>query len=102
MTLKIRILFDEVFLFLAPEEIDPLDMMEAVNVIDRLPADFFDKIVSFQLIDYLFDSIFSFKESKQWKDRKEVLDELVKLLTQNPKLAPEADYFELIKALSKV
>jgi hypothetical protein len=54
------------------------------------------------LIVCLFDSIFSFKESKQWKDRKEVLDELVKLLTQNPKLAPEADYFELIKALSKV
>jgi hypothetical protein len=47
LTLKIRFLFNEVFLFLVPEEIDPLDMMEAVNVIDRLPADFFDKIVSF-------------------------------------------------------
>ncbi|CAF4890598.1 unnamed protein product, partial [Rotaria magnacalcarata] len=41
-------------------------------------------------------------ESKQWKDRKEVLDDLLTLLTQNPKLAPEADYFELVKALSKV
>ncbi|CAF4726258.1 unnamed protein product, partial [Rotaria sp. Silwood2] len=67
------------------EEADPLEMLEAANVLDRLPKEFFEKI-----------------ESKQWKDRKEVLDELLTLLTQNPKLAPEADYFELIKALSKI
>ena len=42
------------------------------------------------------------QESKQWKDRKEVLDDLLTLLTQNPKLAPDADYYELIKALKKV
>jgi len=30
------------------------------------------------------------------------LDELLTLLTQNPKLAPEADYYELIKELKKV
>jgi hypothetical protein len=30
------------------------------------------------------------------------LDDLVTLLTQNPKLAPEVDYFELIKGLKKV
>ena len=30
-------------------------MLEAVNIIDRLPADFFEKIVSLQLIAYSFD-----------------------------------------------
>ncbi|CAF3330130.1 unnamed protein product [Rotaria socialis] len=69
----------------APEELDPLEMLDAANILDRLSKDFFEKI-----------------ESKQWKDRKEVLDDLLALLTQNPKLAPEADYFELVKALSKI
>ncbi|CAF5058973.1 unnamed protein product, partial [Rotaria sp. Silwood1] len=69
----------------AQEELDPHEMLEAANVLDRLPKEFFEKI-----------------ESKQWKDRKEVLDELLSLLTQNPKLASDADYFELIKALSKI
>ncbi len=36
------------------EDLDPFEMMEAVNIIDRLPGDFFDKIVSFLLIDCLF------------------------------------------------
>ena len=45
---------------------------------------------------------FIFQESKQWKDRKEVLDDLVTTLTQNPKPAQDADYFELIKSLKKV
>ncbi|CAF3687601.1 unnamed protein product [Adineta steineri] len=69
----------------AQEELDPLEMLEATNIIDRLPKDFFEKI-----------------ESKQWKERKEVLDDLLTILTQNPKLAPDADYFELVKALSKI
>ncbi|CAF1510112.1 unnamed protein product, partial [Adineta ricciae] len=69
----------------AQEDLDPLEMLEAVNVLDKLPKEFFEKI-----------------ESKQWKDRKEVLDDLVTLLTQNPKLASDGDYFELVKALSKV
>ena len=42
------------------------------------------------------------QESKQWKDRKEVLDELLSLLSQSPKLATDGDYFELVKALKKV
>lgn len=48
------------------------------------------------------EGLFIFQESKQWKDRKEVLDDLVTTLSQNPKLAPDADYFELIKSLKKV
>jgi hypothetical protein len=30
---------------LVQEDLDPFEMMEAVNIIDRLPKDFFDKIV---------------------------------------------------------
>ncbi|CAF4385877.1 unnamed protein product, partial [Adineta steineri] len=44
----------------AQEELDPLEMLEATNIIDRLPKDFFEKI-----------------ESKQWKERKEVLDDVL-------------------------
>ena len=76
-------------------------MLEAANILDRLPKEFFEKIVSFYR-KYIFNYDDFLKESKQWKDRKEVLDELSTLLTQNPKLAPDGDYFELVKALSKV
>jgi len=36
-------------LYLAQEELDPLEMLEAANIIDRLPKDFFEKIVSINL-----------------------------------------------------
>lgn len=42
------------------------------------------------------------QESKQWKDRKEPLDDLLTVLTQNPKPTADSDYAELIKALRKV
>jgi cytoskeleton-associated protein 5 len=40
--------------FLVQEDLDPFEMMEAVNILDRLPKDFFDKIVKFneRHIDY--------------------------------------------------
>ncbi|CAF3598817.1 unnamed protein product, partial [Rotaria sp. Silwood2] len=66
------------------EDLDPFEMMEAVNILERLSKDFFDKI-----------------ESKQWKDRKEVLDDLLTLLTQNPKPTSDSDYTELVKVLKK-
>jgi hypothetical protein len=34
-------------LYLAQEELDPLEMVEAINVLDRLPKEFFEKIVCF-------------------------------------------------------
>ncbi len=49
------------------------------------------------MVHFLF-----FEESKQWKDRKEVLDDLLSLLTQNPKPTSDSDYSELIKILKKV
>jgi hypothetical protein len=48
--LKIRFLLNEAFFYLVPEELDPLEMLEAANITDRLPKDFFDKMVSFQSI----------------------------------------------------
>ncbi|CAF1063268.1 unnamed protein product [Rotaria sp. Silwood1] len=67
------------------EDLDPFEMMEAVNILERLSKNFFEKI-----------------ESKQWKDRKEVLDDLLTLLTQNPKPTSDNDYSELVKVLKKI
>jgi hypothetical protein len=41
-------------IYLAPEELDPLEMLEAANIIDRLPKEFFEKIVSFEFINSIF------------------------------------------------
>jgi hypothetical protein len=41
-------------LYLVQEELDPLEMLEAANIIDRLPKDFFEKIVSVNL-DVIFE-----------------------------------------------
>jgi hypothetical protein len=35
------------FIYLVQEELDPLEMLEATNILDRLPKEFFEKIVSF-------------------------------------------------------
>ncbi len=42
------------------EDLDPFELMEAVNIIDRLPKDFFDKIVKLnhREIDHLIFRIF--------------------------------------------
>ncbi|CAF1116363.1 unnamed protein product [Adineta steineri] len=67
------------------EDLDPFEMLEPVNILERLSKEFYEKI-----------------ESKQWKDRKEVLDDLLTLLTQNPKLTSDTDYSELVKILKKI
>ncbi|UJR08232.1 hypothetical protein I4U23_012505 [Adineta vaga] len=67
------------------EDLDPFEMLEPVNILERLPKDFYDKL-----------------ESKQWKDRKEILDDLLTLLTQNPKPTADNDYSELMKILRKI
>lgn len=68
----------------ADEAMDPMDLMEAVDIIPKLPKDFKEKI-----------------EAKKWQDRKEALEALQNILTQNPKLA-NGDYHELINDLKKV
>jgi cytoskeleton-associated protein 5 len=45
------------FYFLVQEDLDPFEMLEAVNILDRLPKDFFDKIVMLnnnRCINYYF------------------------------------------------
>ncbi|CAF1056931.1 unnamed protein product [Didymodactylos carnosus] len=63
--------------------IDPYDLMEPVNILDKLPKEFYETI-----------------ESKQWKERKEVAEEVLTLATKK-RLLP-GDYFELVKALKKI
>ncbi len=62
---------------------DPYDLMDPVDITNKLPKDFKEKI-----------------EGKKWQDRKEVLEALQNLLTQNQRLLP-TDYHELVTDLKK-
>lgn len=64
-------------------EIDPMDLIDPVDILSKLPKDFYDKL-----------------EDKKWQTRKESL-ESVEVLLQNPKLTA-GDYGDLVKALKKV
>lgn len=65
------------------EEIDPMDLIDPIDILSKMPKDFYDKL-----------------EAKKWQDRKESLEALQTLL-QNPKLE-SGDYGDLVKALKKV
>lgn len=65
------------------EEVDPLDLIDPVDILSKLPKDFYEKL-----------------EAKKWQERKESLEALQTLL-QNPKLET-GDYADLVKALKKV
>lgn len=65
------------------EEVDPLAFVEAVEILSKIPKDFYDKL-----------------ESKKWQERKESLEALEALL-KDPKLE-NGDYGELVRALRKV
>lgn len=67
----------------APAQIDPYDLAEPVDVLSKMPKDFYDKI-----------------EAKKWQERKEAL-EAVDLLLKTPKLE-NGDYGDLVRALKKV
>ncbi|XP_045137050.1 cytoskeleton-associated protein 5-like isoform X4 [Portunus trituberculatus] len=64
-------------------EMDPMDLFEPVNILEKLPKDFFEKV-----------------EAKKWQERKEAMEILLPL-TQNPKLEG-GDYNDLMKALKKI
>uniref|UniRef100_A0A8C5LHG6 Cytoskeleton-associated protein 5 n=1 Tax=Jaculus jaculus TaxID=51337 RepID=A0A8C5LHG6_JACJA len=64
-------------------QIDAYELLETVEILSKLPKDFYDKI-----------------EAKKWQERKEAL-EAVEVLVKNPKLEP-GDYADLVKALKKV
>ncbi|XP_026057616.1 cytoskeleton-associated protein 5-like [Carassius auratus] len=63
--------------------VDPYELLEAVEILSKLPKDFYEKI-----------------EAKKWQERKEAL-EAVEALTKNPKLE-SGDYGDLARALKKV
>ncbi|KAF1387132.1 hypothetical protein PFLUV_G00102090 [Perca fluviatilis] len=63
--------------------VDPYELLEAVEILSKMPKDFYDKI-----------------EAKKWQERKEAL-EAVEALTKNPKLE-NGDYGDLVRALKKV
>ncbi|XP_037945409.1 protein mini spindles isoform X2 [Teleopsis dalmanni] len=66
------------------EEIDPMDLMDPVDILSKIPKDFYEKL-----------------EEKKWTIRKEALETLEKLLTENPKLE-SGEYGTLINTLRKI
>ncbi|XP_071974868.1 cytoskeleton-associated protein 5 isoform X3 [Engystomops pustulosus] len=67
----------------AVPQVDAFELLEAVEILSKLPKDFYDKI-----------------EAKKWQERKEALEAL-ELLVKNPKLEP-GDYNDVVRALKKV
>ncbi|XP_044291744.1 cytoskeleton-associated protein 5 [Varanus komodoensis] len=67
----------------AVAQVDAYELLEAVEILSKLPKDFYDKI-----------------EAKKWQERKEAL-EAVEVLVKNPKLEA-GDYADLVKVLKKV
>ena len=67
-----------------PDAVDPLDLLEPVNVLPMLPKDFYELL-----------------EAKKWQERKQSLEAAKELIDKNPRLAA-GDYADLVKALKKV
>uniref|UniRef100_A0A8C5UMB1 Cytoskeleton associated protein 5 n=1 Tax=Malurus cyaneus samueli TaxID=2593467 RepID=A0A8C5UMB1_9PASS len=67
----------------AVPQVDAYELLEAVEILSKLPKDFYEKI-----------------EAKKWQERKEAL-EAVEVLVKNPKLE-SGDYADLVKVLKKV
>uniref|UniRef100_A0A4W4GEB5 TOG domain-containing protein n=1 Tax=Electrophorus electricus TaxID=8005 RepID=A0A4W4GEB5_ELEEL len=67
----------------AETHMDPYELLEAVEILSKIPKDFYEKI-----------------EAKKWQERKEAL-EAVEALSKNPKLEA-GDYGDLVRALKKV
>ncbi|XP_014295332.1 protein mini spindles isoform X1 [Microplitis demolitor] len=67
----------------AADDIDPYELIDPVDILSKLPKDFFDKV-----------------EAKKWQERKEALETL-ETLSKNPKLE-SGDYGDVIRVLKKV
>lgn len=68
---------------MVPEPIDPYELFEPVDMISKMPKDFYEKM-----------------EDTKWKERKEALESILPL-SQSPKLEG-GDYGELVKVLKKI
>ena len=109
--------------------VDPYELLDAVDILSKLPKDFYEKIVSSRspvervgILFYHFYFIFiiflviliqscvlprlldqpivCWQESKKWQERKESLDAL-ETLAKNPKLEA-GEYGDVVRALKKV
>ncbi|KAG9118686.1 Microtubule-associated protein, microtubule dynamics during spindle orientation, partial [Ceratobasidium sp. 392] len=68
----------------AEAAVDPLEFVEAVDIMPKVPADFHTAM-----------------GSSKWKERKEALDALLEALKASPKIADSSEHGELVKALAK-
>jgi len=59
--------------------------MQPTDVLGKLPKNFFEQV-----------------ESPKWSERKECLEVLLKLCSDNPRLEPNCNYGELVSVLKKV
>jgi cytoskeleton-associated protein 5 len=67
------------------EQVDPYSLMDPVDIMPRLPKDFFVKC-----------------EEKKWQDRKDAVDALLAVLQKAPRLDKAVDYFEMVNTLKKL
>ncbi|KAG8688770.1 Microtubule-associated protein, microtubule dynamics during spindle orientation, partial [Ceratobasidium sp. 395] len=68
----------------AEAAVDPLEFVEAVDIMPKVPADFQTAMLS-----------------SKWKERKEALDALLEALKASPKIADSSEHGDLVKALAK-
>ncbi|EMG49288.1 hypothetical protein G210_0012, partial [Candida maltosa Xu316] len=66
------------------ETYDPLEFVDPVEVLNKFPNDFDTRI-----------------SSAKWKDRKEVLEEIIPILEKSPKLVTTTDYSHVIRVFAK-
>uniref|UniRef100_A0A914HZS0 G-protein coupled receptors family 1 profile domain-containing protein n=1 Tax=Globodera rostochiensis TaxID=31243 RepID=A0A914HZS0_GLORO len=71
---------ENAFIIQNNDEMDHWELLEPVDISSKLTIDF---------------------ESNKWQERKEAMDELFQLLTQNPRLADSPKYREVIERLTK-
>ncbi|XP_043269757.1 protein mini spindles isoform X2 [Venturia canescens] len=67
----------------AAVDIDPYELIDPVDILSKLPKDFYDKV-----------------EAKKWQERKEALEAL-ETLTKNPKLE-SGEYGDVVRVLKKI
>ncbi len=67
----------------ASPDIDPYDLLDPVDILSKLPKDFYEKC-----------------EAKKWQERKEAMEAL-ETLVANPKLEA-GDYSDLVRMLKKI
>ncbi|KGQ99777.1 hypothetical protein MG5_06260 [Candida albicans P57072] len=65
-------------------EYDPLEFVDPVEVLNKFPSDFDSRI-----------------SSSKWKDRKEVLEEIIPILEKSPKLITTDDYLPVLRIWAK-